>query len=152
VTGEPLPFSRPEVAPQPQGPELSVELGGPWSFYADFRRAHGLQHLPHPEPPEIALQAGTTLVIPLWVRNQTSSLQEITLSAELPSGWTVQSGAGKFSIGAKQTAAARMEVSLPATVDDAKKPDEITVHAESGGRSIGSAKLRVELRKRALPQ
>jgi LmbE family N-acetylglucosaminyl deacetylase len=154
VTGETVPFSRTEVAPQPQGSELSVELGGPWSFYADFRRAHGLTHLAHPEPPEIALQVGTTLIIPLWVRNQTSSPQEITLSAELPSGWAVQSGAGKFSIATKQTAAARMEVSLPATMDGAKKnePQQITVHAESGGQSIGDVKLRVELRKRALPQ
>jgi LmbE family N-acetylglucosaminyl deacetylase len=154
VNGEPIAFNRPEVAPEPQGPELSVELGGPWSFYADFRRAHALIHLPHPEPPEIALQVGTTLVIPLWVQNQTSSAQEITLSAELPSGWSIQTGAGKFSIGAKQTAAARMEVGLPATIDGAKKnePQEITVHAESGGRSIGDVKLRVELRKRALPQ
>ena len=155
VSSEPIPFRRPEVAPQPQGPELAVELGGPWSFYADFRRAHGLTHLQHPEPPEIALQVGTTLVIPLWVRNQTSSTQEITLSAELPSVWTVQSGGGKFSIGAKQTAATRIEVALPATTDGAKKnnePREITVHAESGGRSIGDVKLRVELRKRALPQ
>src|SRR6202035_2485869 len=56
VSSEPIRFSRPEIAPQPQDPELAVELGGPWSFYADFRRAHGLPHLPHPEPPEIALQ------------------------------------------------------------------------------------------------
>ncbi len=154
VTNEPIPFSRPEVAPEPQGRNWSVELGGPWSFYAEFRRAHGLTHLPHPEPPEIALQVGTTLVIPLWVRNETSSAQEITLSAELPSGWALESGSGKFSIGAKQTAAARMEVGLPATTDGAKKNElqEITVHAESGGRSIGDVKLRVELRKRALPQ
>jgi LmbE family N-acetylglucosaminyl deacetylase len=154
VSGEPIAFSRPEGAPEPKGPELSAELGGPWSFYADFRRAHGLTHLPHPEPPEIALQAGTTLVIPLWVRNQTSSPQEITLSVELPSGWTVESGAGKFSIGAKQMAAARMEVALPASTDGAKKnePQEITMHAESGGHAIGDVKLRVELRKRALPQ
>jgi LmbE family N-acetylglucosaminyl deacetylase len=154
IASEPIRFSRLEVAPRLEGPELLVELGGPWSFYADFRRAHGLSHLPHPEPAEIALQVGTTLVIPLWVRNETASTQEITLSAELPSGWTVQSGAGKFSIAAKQTAAARMEVILPVSIDAAKKnePQEITVKAESGGRSIGDVKLRVELRKRALPQ
>jgi hypothetical protein len=66
----------------------------------------------------------------------------------------VQSGAGKFSIAAKQTAAARVEVGLPASIDGAKKtePQEITVHAESGGRSIGDVKLRVGLRKRTLPQ
>ena len=154
VSGEPIAFSRPEVAPEPQKPELSLELGGPWSFYAEFRGAHGLTHLPHPEPPEIALQVGTTLVIPLWVRNQTSSPREITLTAELPGGWTVQSGTGKFSIAAKQTAAARLEVSLPAITDGVNKNglQEITVHAESGGRSIGDVKLRVQLRKRALPQ
>jgi LmbE family N-acetylglucosaminyl deacetylase len=154
VTGDAILFRRPEIGVEPQKPELSVELGGPWSFYSEFRRAHGLTHLPHPEPPEIALQAGTTLVIPLWVRNQTSSSQEITLSAHVPSGWVVQSGAGKFSIAAKQTAAARMEVSLPAAIDGAKKnePQEITVHAELGGHSIGDVKMRVELRKRTLPQ
>jgi LmbE family N-acetylglucosaminyl deacetylase len=154
VSGDAIEFRRPEIGPEPQKPELSVELGGPWSFYADFRRAHGLTHLPHPEPPEIALQVGTTLVIPLWLRNQTSSPREITLTGELPSGWTVQSGAGKFSIAAKQTAAARLEVTLPVNIDKGKKnePQEITVHAESGGRSIGDVKLRVELRKRTLPQ
>ncbi|HEX3544352.1 MAG TPA: PIG-L family deacetylase, partial [Candidatus Acidoferrum sp.] len=155
VTGEPILFRRPEVTPQPQGPALSVELGGPWSFYADFRRAHGLAHLPHPEPTEIALQVGTTLVIPLWVRNQTSSPQEITLSAEVPASYVVQSGIGKFSIAGKQTAASRIEVGLPATIDAAKKNEQqeiITVHAESGGHSIGDVKLRVQLRKRALPQ
>ena len=154
VSGDAIEFRRPEIGPEPQKPELSVELGGPWSFYADFRRAHGLTHLPHPEPPEIALQAGTTLVIPLWLRNQTSSPREITLTGELPSGWTVQSGAGKFSIAAKQTAAARLEVTLPVNIDKGKKsePQEITVRAESGGRSIGEVKLRVELRKRTLPQ
>jgi hypothetical protein len=78
---------------------------------------------------------------------------------DLPAGWTIQSGAGKFTIGAKQTDAARIEVNLPAavsaTTDAAKKnPEmqEITLRAESNGRSIGVVKLRVELRKRALPQ
>jgi hypothetical protein len=35
-----------------------------------------------------------------------------------------------------------------------KKPEaqEVTVRAESNGQSIGVVKLRVELRKRALPQ
>jgi LmbE family N-acetylglucosaminyl deacetylase len=154
VTADPIVFSRPEVAPEAERAEVSVELAGPWSFYAEFRRAHGLTHLPHPEPPEIALQVGTTLAIPLWVRNQTGAAQEITLSTDLPAGWAVQSGAGKFSIGAKQTAAARVEVSLPAATNTAKKNElqEITVRAESGGRSMGAVKLRVALRKRALPQ
>jgi hypothetical protein len=155
ITKEGIPFAKPEVSPEPARQALSVELGGPWSFYGEFRRAHGLTNLPHPEPPEMALQAPGTLVIPLWVRNRTAKSQEITLSTVLPAGWTAQSGTGKFTAAAKQVAAARLEVNLPALAEnDAKKtaPQEVTVRAEANGQSIGEIKLRVELRKRALPQ
>ena len=68
MTAGAIPFSREAISAEPEPPKLSVELAGPWNFYAEFRRMHGLEHLPHPEPPEIALQAGTSLVIPLWLR------------------------------------------------------------------------------------
>src|SRR6266571_1473354 len=155
ITPGSLPFARPEVSPEPVRPELSVELGGPFSFYAEFRRAHGLTNLPHPEPPEIALQGHSTLVIPLWVRNRTVKTQEIALAATLPAGWTLQSGTGKFAVAAKQVAAARIEIFLPAVPENEVRktePQEISVHAESNGQPIGEIKLRVQLRKRALPQ
>src|ERR1700687_3952010 len=155
ITPGAIPFARPDVSPEPARPDLSGELGGPYSFYAEFRRAHGLTNLPHPEPPEIALQAPGTLVIPLWVRNRTTKTQEFTLSAVLPAGWTTQSGAGKFTVGGEQAAATRIEITLPALAENGAKkqePQEVSVHAESNGQSIGEIKLRVELRKRALPQ
>jgi uncharacterized membrane protein len=111
--------------------------------------------LPHPEPPEIALQAGTGLVIPLWVRNQTGSARDITLTVNLPSGWTVQSGAGKINVAAQQIGAARVEVKLPALAEGAQakpEPQQVSVRAESNGQTVGEVKLRVELRKRALPE
>ena len=148
-------FHPPERATEPKQPELSIELAGPWNFYAQFRRAHALTHLPHPEPPEIALQLGTALVIPLWVHNETGSAQEITLAADLPSGWTLVSGTGKFSVAAHQTAAARVEINLPPLTDNAPRKidaQEITVRAEAQGKSIGVVKLRVEPRKRSLPE
>jgi hypothetical protein len=46
-------------------------------------------------------------------------------------------------------------VSLPALAENGTKktePQEISVHAESNGQTIGDVKLRVELRKRTLPQ
>ncbi|HEV2197283.1 MAG TPA: PIG-L family deacetylase [Candidatus Acidoferrum sp.] len=159
ITTGAIPFARPEIAPEPARPDLSVELGGPWSFYAEFRRAHGLTNLPHPEPPEIALQGPGTLVIPLWIRNHTAKIQEITISAALPAGWTAESGTGKFTVAAKQTAAPRVEVNLPATLEkpaekapSKAEPQEVTIRAEANGQAIGEVKLRVELRKRALPQ
>jgi LmbE family N-acetylglucosaminyl deacetylase len=155
ITPGPIPFARPEATPAPSQPEVSVELAGPWHYYADFRRAHGLTHLPHPEPPEIAQQAGGTFVIPLWLRNQTAESREFTLSVNLPAGWTLQTGGLKFLVGAKQTGAARIEVNLPVLSDPAPKnpePQELSVHAESNGQTIGDVKIRVELRKKALPE
>jgi LmbE family N-acetylglucosaminyl deacetylase len=155
ITPGAIPFARREVVPAAAQPEISVELAGPWNYYADFRRAHALTHLPHPEPPEIALQGGSDLVIPLWLRNQSSLAQEINLTVSLPSGWTVGSGGGKFTVAAKQTAAMRIEVKLPLLGEGGgSKPDaqEVSVHAECNRQSVGDVKLRVELRKRALPE
>src|SRR5437867_8583323 len=155
ITPGAIPYARPEVTPEPARPDLAMELGGPWSFYAEFRRAHGLANLPNPEPPEIALEAPGTLVIPLWIRNQTAKAQEVTLSASLPAGWRAGIGTGKFTVAAKQTSAARVEVSLPALPEETGKKAEaqhVTVRAEANGQVIGEAKLGVELRKRALPE
>ncbi len=155
ITPGAIPAPRTPVPAEPLQPDLSVELAGTWNFYSQFRRAHGLEAIPHPEPPEIALQAGGTLTIPLWLRNQSGSTQEITLSVDSPAGWKLESGAGKFNIAANQVAAARIEIALPALTDtNGKKqePQEVTVRGEARGKTIGILKLRVELRKKALPQ
>jgi LmbE family N-acetylglucosaminyl deacetylase len=155
ITTGAIRFARPEVALAPAQPEISVELAGPWSYYAEFRSAHGLTHLPHPEPPEIAQQAGGTFVIPLWLHNQTTESKEFTLSVKLPAGWSLQTGSLKFTIGPKQTGAARVEMNLPVLSDPPPKnpePQEVSVHAESNGQAVGDVKIRVELRKRALPE
>jgi hypothetical protein len=73
----------------------------------------------------------------------------------LPAGWKVESGAGKFQIAAQQVAAARIEIVLPALTDaNTKKQEaqEVTVRGEANGKAIGTVELRVELRKKALPQ
>src|SRR5277367_4381562 len=155
VTPQAIPFSPSGRAVEPPAPSgLSAELAGPWNFYEAFRRAHGLQQLPHPEPPEIALQFGTTLVIPLWLSNGLNTPQKITLSVTPPAGWTVQAGAETVIIGPQQVAAARIEIGLPAAPEGAvnKELQEVTVNAEADGKSIGVIKLRVQLRKKALAQ
>jgi LmbE family N-acetylglucosaminyl deacetylase len=154
-TGEAIPFSPPKRAPETNTSGVSAELAGPWSFYDEFRRAHGLTSLPHPEPPEIAVQAEGVLIVSLWLRNETGDVREIALTAHLPAGWTVQSGIGNFALAPKQVAAGRVEIKLPPlAAADKKKPEpqDVTIRAESKGIVVGSVKLRVALRKRALPQ
>jgi LmbE family N-acetylglucosaminyl deacetylase len=150
-----IPYVRPDYVSASAEPDVAVELAGPWSYYEEFRREHGLMNLWHPDPPEIALQAGTTLVIPLWLRNQTSATKEFSLSIDVPAGWKVQSGTGKYEVPADYTAAARYEVNLPeiSPGDQGKQElQDVTVHAESGGRPVGTVRLRVKLRTRALPE
>jgi LmbE family N-acetylglucosaminyl deacetylase len=159
ITPDAISFVAPTRAAEPMVSSVSVELAGPWSFYAAFRRAHGLQ-LPHPEPPEIALQYGTTLVVPIWIHNPSGTPQKVSLAAVLPAGWIVSSGAGDVVVGAKQAAATRLEIALPAAPvvaagakDAAKKElSDVVVKAEADGKSVGVISLRVELRKRALAQ
>ena len=159
ITAGAIPFARPVIGANASADSgrtgVSVELGGPWSFYADFRVAHGLGHLPHPEPPEIALQAPGSLLIPLWLRNQTASPVEIILNAKLPGGWSVASGEGKYSIPPYQVVAARVEINFPAVAENKPKNaelEEVAIQGTSGAQSVGVAKVRVERRKKALPQ
>lgn len=147
-------FVRPNVSAAAEPAEVSIALAGPWDFYEKFCGQHGLT-LWRPEPPEIALQAGTSLVIPLWLRNATATAREITLAADLPKGWRVSGGTGKFVAGANQVAAARVEIDLPPLKEGAhgkEEPQEVTLRGESNGQSVGVVKLRVELRSRALPE
>jgi LmbE family N-acetylglucosaminyl deacetylase len=154
ITPDAVAFAPPARAPRSEPPTPFAELGGPWTFYDDFRRAHGLQTLPHPEPPEMALEYGSTLVVPVWLHNPIAAPQKITLSVVLPTGWTAQSGAETLRVGPKQVASARVEIALPAAPSDGKKKElqEVTINAESEGKSIGVIRIRVELRKRALPE
>src|SRR6202007_1905003 len=45
-----------------------LELGDPWHFYGEFRRAHQMTNLPVARTPEIAVKDGSIAGIPLVVR------------------------------------------------------------------------------------
>jgi uncharacterized membrane protein len=134
---------------------LSIELGGPWSFYRDFRLAHGLEQLPKLDVPEIAVAAGGMLEIPIWLRNSTNATRDIKITATVPSGWTVKNGADTYSVRSGEDAAATIEIAmpqLPGSETKSKEISEVSVKAESSGQNVGAIKLRVQLRAHALPQ
>jgi LmbE family N-acetylglucosaminyl deacetylase len=134
---------------------LSIELGGPWSFYRDFRLAHGLDQLPKLDVPEIAVAAGGMLDIPIWLRNSTDATREIKLTAAVPNGWTVKNGADTYSIRPGEDGSATIEIAvpqLPASETRSKEISEVSITAESDSQNVGTVKLRVQLRAHALPQ
>lgn len=133
-----------------------VVLGGPWEFYAQFRAAHGLENLLQASTPEIAVKAGSMLLVPLVIRHaDPSQAMKVHLKVEAPSGWKVVSGQGEFALAAETSTALGVEIETPVlSAEELKKaePQEVTVRAEASGKSIGEVKLRVLLRSYALPQ
>jgi hypothetical protein len=133
----------------------SISLGGPWGYYAAFRVEHGLADLPIAAQPEIAIKAHTAMYVPIIVHQAHSAPLSLSIKVEAPSGWKVTSGQGNFTLPAEPSTAMQVEVETPLMSPEelkAAKPQEIIVHAEKNGASIGEVKLRVQLQGSALPQ
>jgi LmbE family N-acetylglucosaminyl deacetylase len=132
-----------------------VALGGPWAFYEKFRKAHCLQNLLVADPPEIGLKAGTTLSLPLTIRHEQKRTLEVTISAELPQGWKVLSGTGKFLLPAEPDTNVRVEIETPTLPEaELKKAAQqsVKVKVEANGKSVGELKMDVLLKGSSLPQ
>ncbi len=144
VTSEPIPFaSAPGYRPT-RREGLSLELGGPWAFYREFWRAHGLDHLAQLLPmPEASLENGETLHVPLTLRNDTGEPTVVTLTSALPKGWAEKSGPARYPVAAHDVypiEAVAVVASSPGTVWQ-----EVTFRAESRGKTFGSVTLRINV-------
>jgi len=128
---------------QPQTREgLSLELGEPWSFYQEFWKAHGIEHLAQLLPvPEVAIGFGSALHVPLFIHNATGNPEEVSVTVSLPNGWTEETGSARYSVGAQDACPVQAVLNAPASGKLGWQ--EITWNAEAGGRQIGSIKLRV---------
>jgi hypothetical protein len=136
--------------PQEQTAALAVELGGPWMFYEEFRRAHALTKLPKASVPEIAIKRGATLMIPLELRNHTNNAKTISISLKLPDGWTNPSGVGSLTL--EPQSDYYWQVTVDAAKADVKDRQEIECKAESEGKTLNTIKLSVRLVNGGLPQ
>jgi LmbE family N-acetylglucosaminyl deacetylase len=125
----------------------SLQLGGPWGFYRDFWKAHGVAHLETLWAPESAVTEGSIFLVPLVIRNLESHATQATLRVELPAGWSL---------------AADLPASIPIR-DHQAEPLQVRLHAPAGPEnawqtltfesSEARVSLRVRLTKRAgLPQ
>ena len=145
-----IPSVRPPIAVPVEHTGLTFAMGGPWNFYENFRRAHGLEKLPVAEIPEIAVAAGTTLQVPLMVRNDTNQAAEVSFTTTLPAGWAQKDMLPKYSLSAGEVAPIQIELTTPA-----KKTDEIAelvFQATATTGPVGTVKMRVRVGSGGLPQ
>jgi len=148
VTPAPIPFAGSVSSGEPPA-HKSLELGGPWGFYDVFRREHGLTQLPKAAIPEIGINHGETLQIPLVVRNSSTTPQTIVVSVTAPPTWTVQDFTASISLAAGESSPVLVQVTTP--IADTNAAD-VKCLAESNHQTIGEVELHVKLRAGGLPQ
>lgn len=144
------PFDR---LPSPNPKEhkgISIEIGGPWNFYEDFRAAHDLTDLPKAEIPQIAVAAGTTLQLPVIMRDDDKEPAEVTLTAKLPDGWTLKNPLPHYKLSPGDIVPVEIEITTPPKKTD--QISEVSCRAEAAGHEIGTVKLNVKLVGGGLPQ
>jgi LmbE family N-acetylglucosaminyl deacetylase len=132
-----------------------VELGGPWHFYEHFYPAHAYCQLPVTKTPEIGIEPGATLVVPLVVRHDALKPLTVTVNVKAPDGWKVAEGAGQIALPAEETSALLVHLSTPKLGADEQKraaPQDVRLTAEVEGKPVATVTLRVSLRPSALPQ
>ncbi|HEY2235810.1 MAG TPA: PIG-L family deacetylase, partial [Candidatus Angelobacter sp.] len=144
ITPGPIAFAPPAREAYAQPAVLSVELGGPWGFYEEFRQAHGITKLPQAKEPQIAIKRGATLTIPLELHNHSDTANRVSITLKMPEGWTTQSGAGNLSL--EPQSDYHWQVLLDAPKADIKERQEIECTASADGKTLATIKVLVQLR------
>lgn len=130
-------------------------MGGPWLYYTEFRATHGLEALPKPAIPEIAIKAGSLLTVPVEIVHDPVSPLEISLKVNVPDGWKVTSGQGRLLLPAERQTALLVEIQTPELSAEALKsatPQNVVVELNVGDQRIGLVQLNVLLGRSGLPQ
>jgi LmbE family N-acetylglucosaminyl deacetylase len=135
---------------EPPLPGLSLDLGGPWAFYRDFWRAHNIEHVGKLYAPEAQVAPDDTLWVPLLIRNDTDSGQQVTLRATLPPGWSQKPDATVYTIAAHDAYAIQLTITPSATHKGTWQT--LTWSADTGGQKLAPVTLRVDVVGNGLPQ
>jgi len=135
---------------EPVSADLSLELGGPWSFYRKFWASHNIEHIGKLYAPEAQVAPGETLWVPLIIRNDTDQKAEVTLHSTLPTGWSQQPNATLYAVGPHDSYSVQLFISPAASHKGTWQ--NLNWDAESGGKKIGSVSLHVDVVSNGLPQ
>ena len=149
ITPGPIAYARSRGYEAP-APGLAFELGGPWSFYRAFWKAHNIEHIGDLFSPEAQVAPADTLWVPLIIRNDTNTAKTVTLKSTLPAGWSQKPEATACSVAPHDSCGIQLKV----TPAESHKGtwQTLTWTTESDGKSIGSVSLRVNVAPNGLPQ
>lgn len=148
ITAEPIPFSPPPGYKLVPRSGLSMELGGPWSFYHAFWQAHGLAHLATLLPDVgVNVYPAERIQIPVLLHNDTDSDATVTINATFPAGWSDTSGNGNYLVPAHQEAA--LYIKAKTAGNDVQT---LSINAQAPGANLPPIDIVVHPDRAALPQ
>jgi LmbE family N-acetylglucosaminyl deacetylase len=151
ITSSLIPYAPvPGYKPLPRS-GISIELGGPWSFYREFWQVHGLSQLPTLLS-EIGVNVtpGEGIHIPVLIHNDSDADATVTLAASVPEGWTEVGGAGSYAVPAHATETLYFRAKTVAS--GSKEAQKLVLSAEGAGSSIAPINLLVYPAPGSLPQ
>jgi len=151
VTSSPLAFS-PVTGYRPsKAPPLSIELGGPWSYYQRFWTAHDLKLLPGLLPENgVEVSAGERIQIPILINNDTESDSVVRILANIPEGWTNLEGPGVYEVPAHQSIPLYVQARVAPAAS--KERQSLIIKASADGKDLVPVELHVTPTKGSLPQ
>jgi len=98
VVEGPIPFHPVRgYRPNPNRPDLWLELGGGWAFYRRFYPAHDLMSMEHLLSPQIGINSGQDFSIPLILHNGTGKPVVFNLETKMPDGWSLDSNSAMYA-------------------------------------------------------
>jgi LmbE family N-acetylglucosaminyl deacetylase len=148
ITAEPIPFSPPPGYKPAQRSGLSMDLGGPFSFYRAFWQAHGLTHLATLlSETGVNVPPGEWLQIPVLLRNDTDSDATVAINATFPPGWTATGGNGTYFVPAHQEMPLYVKAKIAGS--DAQT---LLINAQAPGANLPPIAVVVHPDRAALPQ
>ena len=144
IDGKPIAFVPQAPYTEPQRSGITLELGGPWSFYQEFYRAHGLKSMENLVPPQSALGLSNRLWVPLLLHNDSSAAADITLQPNLPDGWTGFKREGVYHLAPHSTYPIQVFLNAPSGANQ-KTPQVLTWTALKDGAETGKVALTVSM-------
>jgi LmbE family N-acetylglucosaminyl deacetylase len=144
-------FQPSSSSPEPTPAGISLELGGPWAFYRQFYRAHGLASLQTLVPQQSALSESRRLWVPLLLRNGSGKPAEVTVHGDLPAGWTGDTKDRTYHLEPESTYPISVFLTAPADTN-ATLPQTLTWKATEGAASLAQVSLSVYLEYNGVPQ
>lgn len=147
-----IPFAPVRGYRESEKPALSIDLAGPWAFYRDFWKAHGIDRLADLlKEPEVMISAGERLTLPLVIHNAGAAM-DVTVESSLPDGWRELRGTAIYPVGAGDSYMFQTTIQAPGNAAQGWVSKDVVWKASAGGREFGSVRVRVQIGGGGLPQ